>query len=118
HARALRRRSIRRDRPGYPREHPRHGTQLDSREVQPRRIGRGRMDDRNAARRATSDAVPSRSQPERRSAAGGGTMRGHVRKRGKTWAVVSDENPGEGEKRRQRWKGGFRPKAEAEEALR
>jgi integrase len=44
-------------------------------------------------------------------------MRGHVRKRGKTWAVVYDENPGEDGKRRQRWKGGFRTKTEAEEAL-
>jgi integrase len=44
-------------------------------------------------------------------------MRGHVRKRGKSWSVVYDENPGEDGKRRQRWKGGFRTKAEAEEAL-
>lgn len=44
-------------------------------------------------------------------------MRGHVRKRGKTWAVVYDENPGEDGKRRQRWKGGFRLKEDAEAAL-
>jgi hypothetical protein len=44
-------------------------------------------------------------------------MRGHVRKRGSRWCVVYDETPGEDGKRRQRWKGGFRTKAEAEEAL-
>jgi integrase len=44
-------------------------------------------------------------------------MRGHVRKRGKSWSVVYDENPGEDGKRHQRWKGGFRTKTEAEEAL-
>jgi integrase len=43
-------------------------------------------------------------------------MRGHVRKRGKTWAIVYDEGDDEG-KRRQRWRGGFATKAEAEDAL-
>jgi integrase len=44
-------------------------------------------------------------------------MRGHVRKRGKTWSIVYDEGVDEVGKRVQRWKGGFRTKDEAEEAL-
>ena len=43
-------------------------------------------------------------------------MRGHVRKRGATWSVIYDE-PGENGKRRQRWRGGFATKREAESFL-
>jgi integrase len=43
-------------------------------------------------------------------------MRGHVRKRGATWSAVYDE-PGENGKRRQRWRGGFATKREAEAFL-
>src|SRR5215208_1717624 len=43
-------------------------------------------------------------------------MRGHVRKRGRTWSAVYDE-PGENGKRRQRWRGGFATKREAEAFL-
>jgi hypothetical protein len=40
-------------------------------------------------------------------------MRGHVRKRGNTWAVIYDEGRDENGKRRQRWRGGFATKKEA-----
>ncbi len=45
-------------------------------------------------------------------------MRGHVRKRGATWAVVVDigRDPATG-KRRQKWHSGFRTRKEAERAL-
>jgi integrase len=45
-------------------------------------------------------------------------MRGHVRKRGDTWSVVYDlgRDPETG-KRRQRWKGGYRTRKDAEKAL-
>lgn len=44
-------------------------------------------------------------------------MRGHVRKRGKTWSVVYDEGLGVDGKRQQRWRGGFATRREAEDAL-
>jgi integrase len=45
-------------------------------------------------------------------------MRGHVRKRGSTWAVVVDvgRDPDTG-KRRQRWHGGYKRRRDAEKAL-
>jgi len=43
-------------------------------------------------------------------------MRGHVRKRGKSWAVVYDEQAENG-RRHQRWKGGFATKKAAETFL-
>jgi hypothetical protein len=49
----------------------------------------------------------------------GGYMRGSVTKRGDTWSIVYDEgrDPVTG-KRRQRWKGGFATRKDAEKALR
>jgi integrase len=44
-------------------------------------------------------------------------MRGHIRKRGSTWAVVYDEGPDDEGKRRQRWRGGYRTRKEAQAAL-
>ena len=44
-------------------------------------------------------------------------MRGHVTKRGSTWTVVYDEGTGEDGKRRQRSKGGFATRREAESFL-
>jgi integrase len=44
-------------------------------------------------------------------------MRGHVRKRGATWAVVYDEGYDEKGRRRQRWKSGFATKREAQAFL-
>ena len=44
-------------------------------------------------------------------------MRGHAYKRGATWTVVYDEQPDENGKRRQRSKGGFATKREAERFL-
>jgi integrase len=44
-------------------------------------------------------------------------MRGHVRKRGKTWSVVYDEGRDEDGKRKQRWKSGYRTREDAENAL-
>ena len=44
-------------------------------------------------------------------------MRGHVYKRGSTWTVVYDEKPDENGKRRQRSKGGFATRREAQRFL-
>jgi Arm DNA-binding domain len=44
-------------------------------------------------------------------------MRGHVHKRGGTWSVVYDEQPSEDGKRRQRTKGGFATRREAQAFL-
>lgn len=44
-------------------------------------------------------------------------MRGHVRKRGSTWAVVVDVGRDEHGRRHQKWHSGFRTKREAGEAL-
>jgi integrase len=44
-------------------------------------------------------------------------MRGHVRKRGRKWAVVYDEGVDEKGRRVQRWKSGYATKREAEAAL-
>jgi integrase len=44
-------------------------------------------------------------------------MRGHVRRRGATWSVVYDEGRDERGRRIQRWRGGYRTRAEAEQAL-
>jgi hypothetical protein len=44
-------------------------------------------------------------------------MRGHVRKRGNTWAVVYDEGRTEEGKRVQRWNGGFATRREAQAEL-
>jgi integrase len=44
-------------------------------------------------------------------------MRGHVRKRGKTWAIVYDEGVDEHGKRVQRWRGGFASQKEAQQEL-
>jgi integrase len=44
-------------------------------------------------------------------------MRGHVRKRGNTWSVVYDEGYDDNGKRRQRWRGGFATKRDAQKAL-
>ena len=44
-------------------------------------------------------------------------MRGHVRKRGKTWSIVVDNARDENRKRRQKWLAGYRTKGEAEDAL-
>src|SRR5262245_35542507 len=47
----------------------------------------------------------------------GVAMRGHVRQRGKTWAIVYDEGYDESGRRRQRWRGGFATKREAQAEL-
>lgn len=44
-------------------------------------------------------------------------MRGHIRKRGRTWAVVVDIGRDERGRRRQKWHSGFRTKRAASEAL-
>ena len=44
-------------------------------------------------------------------------MRGHVRKRGRTWSVVYDAGLDQNGHRRQRWQSGFRTRNEAEDAL-
>src|SRR5689334_3389453 len=45
-------------------------------------------------------------------------MRGHVRKRGNSWAVVVDlPRDGTTGKRKQKWHSGFRTKGDAEKAL-
>lgn len=44
-------------------------------------------------------------------------MRGHIRKRGRRWAVVVDVGRDEGGRRQQRWRGGFATKREASAAL-
>lgn len=44
-------------------------------------------------------------------------MRGHIRKRGNTWAVVVDIGRDENGRRRQKWHSGFRTKREASDAL-
>jgi hypothetical protein len=44
-------------------------------------------------------------------------MRGHIHKRGSTWTVVYDETAGEEGKRRQRSKGGFATKRDAQRFL-
>lgn len=44
-------------------------------------------------------------------------MRGHIRRRGKTWAVVVDTGRDESGRRQQKWHSGFRTKREASEAL-
>lgn len=44
-------------------------------------------------------------------------MRGHIRKRGSTWAVVVDVGRDEHGRRHQKWHSGFRTKREAGEAL-
>lgn len=44
-------------------------------------------------------------------------MRGHVRKRGATWAVVVDVGRDADGKRRQKWSGGYRRRKDAERAL-
>ena len=44
-------------------------------------------------------------------------MRGHIRKRGSTWAVVVDVGRDASGERRQKWHSGFRTKREASEAL-
>lgn len=44
-------------------------------------------------------------------------MRGHVRKRGRTWTVVVDTGLGETGRRKQQWRGGFATKRDAEHAL-
>jgi integrase len=45
-------------------------------------------------------------------------MRGHVRKRGEgSWCIVYDEGHDEQGKRKQRWRGGFKTRREAEDAL-
>lgn len=44
-------------------------------------------------------------------------MRGHIRKRGNTWAVVVDHGQDEDGKRRQKWHSGYRTKRDAERAL-
>jgi integrase len=44
-------------------------------------------------------------------------VRGHVRQRGRRWAIVYDEGVGEDGRRVQRWRGGFEKKADAEAAL-
>lgn len=44
-------------------------------------------------------------------------MKGHVRKRGKSWCLVYDEGRDGSGKRIQRWRGGYRTKGEAQEAL-
>lgn len=44
-------------------------------------------------------------------------MRGHIRKRGSTWAVVVDVGRDEDGRRQQKWHSGFRTKREANEAL-
>jgi hypothetical protein len=44
-------------------------------------------------------------------------MRGSVRKRGNTWSVIYDEGRDENGRRIQRWRGGYRTKGEAEQAL-
>ena len=44
-------------------------------------------------------------------------MRGHVRRRGNTWAVVYDEGHDENGRRLQRWKSGFATRREAQAFL-
>lgn len=44
-------------------------------------------------------------------------MRGHIRKRGNTWAVVVDLGVDESGRRRQKWHGGYRTKKDASQGL-
>ena len=44
-------------------------------------------------------------------------MRGHVRKRGRTWSIVFDAGIDDTGRRRQQWRGGFATKREAEREL-
>lgn len=44
-------------------------------------------------------------------------MRGHIRKRGKSWSIVLDVGYDEGGRRRQKWYSGFKTKATAQERL-
>jgi integrase len=44
-------------------------------------------------------------------------MRGHVRKRGRSWSVVVDVGRDDTGKRRQKWVSGFKTKGEADDAL-
>jgi integrase len=44
-------------------------------------------------------------------------VRGHVRRRGNTWAIVIDIGRDESNKRKQRWQSGFTTKREADKAL-
>lgn len=44
-------------------------------------------------------------------------MRGHIRKRGKKWAVVVDVGRHEDGQRRQKWQGGFATRRDAQQAL-
>ena len=41
-------------------------------------------------------------------------MRGHTRKRGKTWCIVFDEGRNEDGRRVQRWQSGFATKKDAD----
>src|SRR3990172_12491904 len=44
-------------------------------------------------------------------------MRGHIRKRGKSWAIVVDVGRDENGRRRQRWHSGYQTRKAAQEAL-
>ena len=55
--------------------------------------------------------------PARCPTRSGPSVRGHIRKRGSTWAVVVDVGRDEHGRRRQKWHSGFRTKREASEAL-
>ena len=44
-------------------------------------------------------------------------MRGHIRKRGRSWTLVIDTGVDESGRRKQQWRGGFATKREAERAL-
>ncbi len=44
-------------------------------------------------------------------------MRGHIRRRGSTWAVVVDLGVDERGRRRQKWHSGFKTKKEASQGL-
>ena len=44
-------------------------------------------------------------------------MRGHIRKRGRSWTLVVDTGVDETGRRKQQWRGGFATKREAERAL-
>src|SRR5437762_1104424 len=44
-------------------------------------------------------------------------MRGHIRRRGKTWSIVLDAGQDEDGKRRQKWYSGFKTEKEASKKL-
>src|SRR5262249_46982358 len=72
---------------------------------------------RSCRTRLRRDRGERRPRPQSHAQPEGGAMRGHVRRRGRTWSIVYDEGRDEHGVRMQRWKGGFRTETEAESAL-